>query len=215
MTLHCNIWRNINKGCNKIIHLQEDQCGKNYTSSRDPGYQAWFVRNHCTLNAVSKFTQYFPYILLFLPLCLVGIERFFNRLFTSDVQIEGLSYLISASKRAEIDETKKHAAQSEHNNVDDTIKTVEVRQSFKDYGTFYKNYMFRTVVEFIVSLALSACIWLTGMIEIQKDLKIICKIHNFFYECSGVPTQFYLYILVIRAARASVSTKPYLKQLDK
>ena len=197
----------------KIINMQEDQCGKNYTSSRDPGYQAWFVRNHCTLHAVSKFTQYFPYILLFLPLCLVGIERFFNRLFSSDVQIEGLSYLISASKRAAIDETKKLAAQSEHNNVDDTIKTVEVRQSFKDYGTFYKNYMFRTVVEFIVSLALSAYIWLTGMIEIQKDLKIICKIHNFFYECSGVPTQFYLYILVIRAARASVSTKPYLKQI--
>ena len=76
---------------------QEDQCGGNLTltrSGRDPGYQAWYVKNYCTQHAISEFTQYFPYILLFLPVVLVGIERFFSRLFSANSQIEGLSALL-------------------------------------------------------------------------------------------------------------------------
>ena len=80
----------------EMIH-QEDQCGGNLTltrSGRDPGYQAWYVKNYCTQHAISEFTQYFPYILLFLPVVLVGIERFFSRLFSANSQIEGLSALL-------------------------------------------------------------------------------------------------------------------------
>ena len=124
----------------------------------------------------------------------MGVEKFFSRLFSSNVQIEGLSYLINAAKRAEIDDA---VVSSSDNNVDDTVKTVEVRQSFKENGMFYYNYMFRTTVEFLVSAVLSAYLWLTGYIEIQKDLHIICNINGYFFQCSGVPTQFYLYILVI------------------
>ena len=150
------------------------------------------MRNYCTQNAVSQFTLYFPYILLFLPMVLVGIERFFNRLFSSNTQIEGLSALLSAAKRAEIDDSV-----TTDTNVDDTVKTVEVRQSFKEQGNFYKSYMVRTLCEFVVGVSLSAYLWLTGIIEIQQDFNIICQIHEYFYECSGVPTQFYLYILLI------------------
>ena len=84
------------KCSSRLIH-QEDQCGGNLTltrSGRDPGYQAWYVKNYCTQHAISEFTQYFPYILLFLPVVLVGIERFFSRLFSANSQIEGLSALL-------------------------------------------------------------------------------------------------------------------------
>ena len=152
------------------------------------------MRNYCTQHAISQFTQYFPYILLILPVVLVGIERFFNRLFSSNTQIEGLSALISAAKRAEIDETVTKTNDTTH--VNDTVKTVEVRQSFKEHGNFYKNYMIRTLFEFLVAAGLTSYLWLTGIIEIQRDLNPICKIHKTNYECSGVPTQFYLYVLV-------------------
>ena len=151
------------------------------------------MRNYCTQHAISQFTQYFPYILLILPVVLVGIERFFNRLFSSNTQIEGLSALISAAKRAEIDEGLAKVPDTTH--VNDTVKTVEVRQSFKEHGNFYKNYMIRTLFEFLVAAGLTTYLWLTGIIEIQRDLNPICKIHKTNYECSGVPTQFYLYVL--------------------
>ena len=150
------------------------------------------MRNYCTQNAVSQFTLYFPYILLFMPMVLVGIERFFNRLFSSNSQIEGLSALLSAAKRAEIDESV-----TTDTHVDDTVKTVEVRQSFKEQGNFYKSYFIRTVFEFLVGAGLTAYLGLTGKFEIQQDFNIICDVHNHFYECSGVPSQFYLYILFI------------------
>ena len=60
----------------------------------DPGYHIYYIKNYCTQDAVSHFTQYFPYILLFLPVVLVGIERFFSRLFSANSQIEGLSALL-------------------------------------------------------------------------------------------------------------------------
>ena len=92
----------------RLIH-QEDQCGGNLTLTRsgpDPGYQAWYVKNYCTQHAISEFTQYFPYILLFLPVVLVGIERFFSRLFSANSQIEGLSALLRGDFK--IDKKKKY-----------------------------------------------------------------------------------------------------------
>lgn len=177
------------------VCLEEDQCGANRTSDRDPGYQAWYVRNYCTQNAISQFTQYFPYILMFLPVVLVGIERFFNRLFSSDIQIEGLSELISAAKRADVMDMDNNVMND--TNVSNTVKTVEVRQSFKEQGSFYKNYMMRTVFEFSLGAVFFAYMWLTGFIEIQRDFNVYCQIHKTFYECSGVPIKFYLYILFI------------------
>ena len=36
---------------------------------------------------VGKFTLYFPYILLIAALVLTGIERFFNKIFKSNIQV--------------------------------------------------------------------------------------------------------------------------------
>ena len=44
------------------------------------------LRNPKTL-LVGKFTLYFPYILLIAALVLTGIERFFNKIFKSNIQV--------------------------------------------------------------------------------------------------------------------------------
>ena len=75
-----------------------------------------------------------------------------------------------------------------------------MRHSFKEHGNFYTNYMIRTLCEFLVAAAMTTYVWLTGMLQIQKDLHPICLIHKTYYQCSGVPTQFYLYILIIALA---------------
>ena len=108
-----------NCGYPKIVFhemiYQEDQCGGNLTltrSGRDPGYQAWYVKNYCTQHAISEFTQYFPYILLFLPVVLVGIERFFSRLFSANSQIEGLSALLREDFKTDKIKKNKYTARS-------------------------------------------------------------------------------------------------------
>ena len=48
------------------------------------------VTVHRTLDlslSVGKFTLYFPYILLIAALVLTGIERFFNKIFKSNIQV--------------------------------------------------------------------------------------------------------------------------------
>ena len=44
------------------------------------------LKNSKTLS-VGKFTLYFPYILLIAALVLTGIERFFNKIFKSNIQV--------------------------------------------------------------------------------------------------------------------------------
>ena len=41
-----------------------------------------------TLCTPGKFTLYFPYILLIAALVLTGIERFFNKIFKSNIQVK-------------------------------------------------------------------------------------------------------------------------------
>ena len=170
-------------------------CGANRTTSQDHGYSPEYVNKYCIQNAVSQFTKYFPYILLFLPLVLVGIERFFNRLFMANTQIQGLTDLIdNDKKRDELDEI------TFNDNVDDTVQTVEVRQSFKEQGSFYKNYALRTLFEFLLSAIFSIYLGMFGMIEIQNEFEIVCQVQTSFFTCSGVPIEFYLYILLISLA---------------
>ena len=158
----------------------------------DPGYHIYYIKNYCTQDAVSHFTQYFPYILLLLALVLAGIERFFDRLFSANQQIEGLSSLIAAAKKPVLEDSQQSDV-----NLEDTVRTVEVRQSFRESGNFYANYLTRTICEFLVASVLTAYMWATGILEIQEDFNVICRVHRTWYECSGVPTQFYLYVLFV------------------
>ena len=161
-------------------------CGDNRTSLTDPGYHDDFVKNYCVQNAISQFTKYFPYILLFPPLVLIGIERFYNRLFMANTQVQGLSDLIGQADRAELDEI------TFNDNVDDTVQTVEVRQSFKKQGSFYKNYTLRTLSEFLISSFFFAFLASFGIFELEKEFDIYCQINQTFYNCSGQNQRYFI-----------------------
>ena len=108
--------------------------------------------------------------------------------------------------------------------MEDTIHTVEVRQSFKNHSTFFKSYLVRTIFEFLFSLIISLYLALTGISELnnwnnlglqertelirslevedlihvkREKVRVFCDVHGTWYECSGVPTQFYLYVLMV------------------
>ena len=101
--------------------------------------------------------------------------------------------------------------------MEDTIHTVEVRQSFNHNSSFYPSYLMRTILEFIFGLLLTCYMVFSGigelinwntqnlqdlnlddLVDIKSDnLRVICDVHGDFYECAGVPTQFYLYVLMV------------------
>ena len=101
--------------------------------------------------------------------------------------------------------------------MEDTVHTVEVRQSFKHHSSFFPSYFIRTVFEFFFGLLLTLYMLFTGvtelinwntldlqdididdLVDLKKDnVRVFCDVHGTFYECSGVPTQFYLYVLLI------------------
>jgi len=188
---------------------QPGQCGSAPNTTIDPGYHIYYVKSYCTHKALGKFTLYFPYILLISALILVGIERLFKKIFKSNVQIEGFYSLLLTSKKMDGD--------GEDMDMEDTVHTVEVRQSFKHHSSFFPSYFIRTVFEFFFGLLLTLYMLFTGvtelinwntldlqdididdLVDLKKDnVRVFCDVHGTFYECSGVPTQFYLYVLLI------------------
>ena len=44
---------------------------------KDPGHSSWWVKKYCTSNSVDPFMVYFPYLLLMIPLFMVGVEMIF------------------------------------------------------------------------------------------------------------------------------------------
>ena len=101
----------------------------------------------------------------------------------------------------------------------DDIHVVEVWQSFKYKSSVFAAYFWRTVMEFFFSLVLFLWMVVVGVrqilnweswdpnnipdteeiVSLQSDERLIvmCDVHGYMYECAGVPTQFYMYILII------------------
>ena len=97
------------------------------------------------------------------------------------------------------------------------MHVVEVWQSFKYNSSIYKAYLLRTLAEFVFSLMLFLWLVVVGVrqilnwntwnvddisvdeiVDLREDkVRVFCEVHNVHYECAGVPTQFYLYILVV------------------
>ena len=104
--------------------------------------------------------------------------------------------------------------------MEDTIHTVEVRQSFHHSSKFFPSYLVRTIFEFFCGLLLTLYMTFTGiselinwntqnlqdismdeLVDVKTDnLRVFCDVHGDFYECAGVPTQFYLYVLITALA---------------
>ena len=105
---HCSSFRSLSQNWRPsdpaTTHLipQPNQCGTNTTAMADPGHHLYYVKEFCTQAAISKFTQYFPYILLLFAFLLAGIERFFDKIFATSHQITEFHSLLAQSAKASV-----------------------------------------------------------------------------------------------------------------
>ena len=188
---------------------QENQCGDKPPAPDDPGYHMWYVKTFCTHKAVGKFTIYFPYILLVSALVLLSIEKLTNKLFKYKQQLEGFYSLLNKKKE---NEAGTHGKEDEQE-----LDVVEVWQSFKHQSSVFSAYLTKNIFEFLFGLMFFLWMSLLGfrqlinwdtwdvadievddIVNLQDDnVRVFCDVHGSWYECAGIPTQFYLYVLIV------------------
>ena len=84
--------------------------------------------------------------------------------------------------------------------MENTIHCVEVRQSFKNSRSFYYSYLARSWCKTIFGLILFFILTYYGIPCIWADELIHCNMHDVWYQCSGIPHQFYLAVLFMALA---------------
>eukprot|EP00092_Neocalanus_flemingeri_P069496 GFUD01085180.1.p1 GENE.GFUD01085180.1~~GFUD01085180.1.p1 ORF type:complete len:487 (-),score=116.41 GFUD01085180.1:160-1620(-) len=183
----------------------EDHCQANgevfFNNKTVPGFNLWWVKKYCTMNgSVDPFMLYFPYFLLLIALGLVFIERVFSRAFHAGTKLEKFySLLCRENVLGEVKAvvTDGGAAVCQTSNSDGGREAIELRQSFNHSNNYFISYLMRTVLETIFAFLLLIYICADGLSILTHADTIICDVHGYFYECSGQPAQFYVYILYI------------------
>jgi len=196
-------------------YCQADHCGLNFINNasfpinmssirQDPKFSGWWVKKYCTLNGTVKhFMLYFPYLLLIVALVLVLIERFFLRIFKAGLKMERFYKLLLRENILVKDEDGKITDVAE-DFTDGGREAIEVRQSFRRSSTYFMSYLGRTILEIIIAIGLIAWMSATGFAEIEHESTIHCNVHGYWFECSGSPQQFYLYILYIAVSMGAI-----------
>eukprot|EP00092_Neocalanus_flemingeri_P029787 GFUD01032340.1.p1 GENE.GFUD01032340.1~~GFUD01032340.1.p1 ORF type:complete len:421 (-),score=105.96 GFUD01032340.1:18-1202(-) len=181
--LNCNYCQTINN-----THL----CGDHTNTLPDPKLNWKWVTKECTLNgSVSPFMLYFPYILLLMAFTLFILEKFFKKSFKNSSKLENL-YTIYMNIKSQTDPREEG-----HGN-DIQRKLIEATENLKNSGTFFRSYVFKTILELAVSTFFITIIFLFLLPSLQEEDTIYCRLHSkFWYECAGHPRQFYLIILYI------------------
>ena len=127
--LNCNFCQTINS---------TNLCGDSYTNALPDPKLSWkWLMKECTLNgSVSPFMLYFPYILLMMALSLFLVEKFFKKSFENSKKLEDL-YLVYLNM-------KSQSHQSEEKDVSEASRNlIEVKESLKSSGMFFKSYIFK------------------------------------------------------------------------
>ena len=82
--LDCTICNKAEGNCDFLNDLKESKdwatemsTKVNNTGIAKPDFSASWTKRYCTMTSVDKFTLYFPYVLLIMPLIMVAVEKGF------------------------------------------------------------------------------------------------------------------------------------------
>ncbi len=126
-------------------------CPVNYTSinTKDPEYNAWWVKKYCTFEFVDGFILYFPYTLLIMALVLLLIERGFVTIFKAGLKLDAFYNLLVSESLLEgavstsTDEKSKKVTKAAFIEMENSKLVVEVAQSFSQSSSYFWSYLIR------------------------------------------------------------------------
>ena len=135
--LHCTFCNN------ETLCGQHDQF--NSTSS-DPDYNMWWVKEFCTFEAVDEFLLYFPHVLLCMALILMLIERVFDEIFKSGLELQTFYHFLVTQGIL----TREKGDKETKDDQNDGTYGIELAQGIGKSSNYFSSYVTKTVFEFLV-----------------------------------------------------------------
>ena len=181
---------------------QADHCSSHgkelFNEKADPKFDAKWVKKFCTMNgSVQPFMLYFPYFLLLIAMALFMIEKVFLKAFEAGSKLEKFYNLLVRENVLDVKKTTECVFTSAHDVIDGGREAIELRQSFRGTKSYFFSYLLRTIMEIFVASVLLVYMFWHGLPVLEHSNTIICDVHNYYFECSGQPAQFYFYSLYI------------------
>ena len=180
-------------------YCQKEHCsshGKQFVNNdTNPGFNAWWVKKFCTMNgSVNPFLLYFPYFLLLIAMTLFMVEKVFQKAFKAGVHLEKLYSLMIKESIFDVNINAEIPATED---ISGGREAAELRLHFQGSRSYFVSYLLRTCLEIIIATILLVYMSWRGLPVLKHSNTIICEVHNFYFECSGQPAQFYVYSLYI------------------
>jgi len=138
---------------------------------------------HDTGLKISLFIAFFPYFLILVAALLVVIDRPFVMVLFKSYNIEQLYKLLVVNDPFT-------------ENLDRKKETNELLSILGSTSKYYLSYLLRTVLSIIASV-IPLVIMSLELADDERNYKFftnkahICRVHGRFYECSGMPRDFY------------------------
>ena len=86
-------------------------------------------------------------------------------------------------------------------NAEDRKDVIVISNSFNNSYSFYLSYVIRTIVELMIASALFGYLvykgYTLGAWHLGDVGSVMCDVYGHWYECSGHPQKFYLFVLII------------------
>ena len=157
----------------------------------DPVFSAWWVARYCTYSgkndrhkdAVHKFIQFYPYIILGLGIFLFSIDKIVQILFNAGEKVEKFHKLLKDNKLLGDGEAEDHNSSA----ADGSLQEIELRVTFRKNQHFFISVILRSALQIALALVFLLFAIIRGIEIATKDETIYCDVHGFWHECHGIP----------------------------
>ena len=163
--------------------------------NQDKAYAWRWVQKYCTGTAIHPFISYFPYVLFLMAFVMIMLEQGFVKIFKAGKKLRIFyNLLVRESQDHKQSNDILKPSQRFTADTEDRRCVIEVSHSFTNRHNLYSSYMFRTVLELLLSLVMLSFLSGYGFPLLLTSKFIKCDVYGKFYECVGHPQNFYLIV---------------------
>lgn len=158
-------------------------------------YEWRWVQKYCTSTAIHPLISYFPYVLFLMAFVMIMLEHGFMKIFKAGKKLR-IFYNLLVKENQSREKSTESLKPSERFAIDteDRRCVIEVSHSFTNRHNLYTSYMFRTVLELLLSLGMLSFLSGYGFPLLLTNKFIKCNVYGKYYECVGHPQNFYLIV---------------------
>ena len=135
--------------CSPEVEACKDKMNSSVSYDPKPDYNAWWVKKYCTFTAIDEFVLYFPYVLLFIAIAIVLIEKGFVTAFRAGLKLNAFYNLLVGESLLEgaitssTDGKSNKITSAKFLDVENTKLVFEVAQSFHQSSSYFFSYLTR------------------------------------------------------------------------